>query len=206
MISASKKKTLHAAEQGRPDVAEARRQWKAEQIYFDASKLVFIDETGTNTKMVRARGRCHRGQRLIGKVPWGHWKTTTFVAGLRCNEISAPCVLDGAMNGLAFLTYLEKVLSPSLKAGDIVVMDNLAAHKVEGVRALIEAGGATLVYLPPYSPDLNPIEMAFAKLKALLRKSPARTRDALWDKISGVLQTFTAHECANYFRHAGYAS
>ena len=187
-------------------MAEARRQWKAEQPYLDARKLVFIDETGTNTKMVRARGRCRRGQRLIGKVPWGHWKTTTFVAGLRCNEISAPCVLDGAMNGYAFLTYLEKVLTPSLKAGDIVVMDNLAAHKVEGVRALIEAGGANLVYLPPYSPDLNPIEMAFAKLTALLRKRPARTRDALWDKIGGVLQAFTAHECANYFRHAGYAS
>jgi transposase len=206
MTSASKKKILHAAEQNRPDVAEARRQWKAEQTCLDASKLVFIDETGTSTKMVRARGRCRRGQRQIGKVPWGHWKTTTFVAGLRCNEISAPCVLDGAMNGHAFLTYLEKVLAPSLKAGDIVVMDNLAAHKVEGVRTLIEAVGANLVYLPPYSPDLNPIEMAFAKLKALLRKGPARTRDALWDKIGGVLQAFTAHECANYFRHAGYAS
>jgi transposase len=206
MTSASKKKTLHAAEQNRLDVAEARRQWKAEQSYLDASKLVFIDETGTNTKMVRARGRCRRGQRLIGKVPWGHWKTTTFVAGLRCNAISAPCVLDSAMNGPAFLTYLEKVLAPSLKAGDIVVMDNLAAHKVEGVRTLIEAVGANLVYLPPYSPDLNPIEMAFAKLKALLRKRPARTRDALWDKISHVLHAFTAHECANYFRHAGYAS
>jgi len=205
MRSASKK-TQHAAEQDRPDVAEARHKWKAAQPCLEPSKLVFIDETGTNTKMVRPRGRCRKGQRLIGKSPWGHWKTTTFVAGLRCNEISAPCVLDGAMNGHAFLTYVEKVLVPTLKAGDIVVMDNLAAHKVEGVRTLIEAVGAKLVYLPPYSPDLNPIEMAFAKLKALLRKAAARTRDALWNKISEVIQAFTSHECANYFRHAGYAS
>jgi transposase len=199
------KKTLHAAEQDRPDVAEARQKWKADQPCLDASKLVFIDETGTNTKMVRVRGRCRRGQRLIGKSPWGHWKTTTFVAGLRCNEISAPCVLDGAMNGHAFLTYVEKILVPSLKPGDIVVMDNLAAHKVDGVRALIEAVGARLVYLPPYSPDLNPIEMIFAKLKALLRKAAARTRDALWSRISEALQAFTPRECANCFRHAGYA-
>jgi transposase len=205
MASASKKKSLHAAEQDRPDVAKARRTWKAEQTCLDANKLVFIDETGTNTKMVRVRGRCRRGQRLIGKAPWGHWKTTTFVAGLRCNEISAPCVLDGPMNGHAFLTYVEKVLLPVLKPGDIVVMDNLPAHKVEGIRELIEAIGAKLVYLPPYSPDLNPIEMAFAKLKALLRRAAARTRDALWDKIAEVLKAFTPQECANYFRHAGYA-
>ena len=187
-------------------MAQAREKWKAEQPCLEPDKLVFIDETGTNTKMVRARGRCRRGQRLIGKSPWGHWNTTTFVAGLRCNEISAPCVLDGAMNGHAFLTYLEKVLLPNLKAGDIVVMDNLAAHKVDGVRALIEAVGAKLLYLPPYSPDFNPIEMAFAKLKALLRKGAARSREALWDKITDALQAFTPGECANYFRHAGYAS
>lgn len=203
--SVSKKKSLHAAEQDRPDVAEARQKWKAEQTSLDLNKLVFIDETGTNTKMVRTRGRCRRGQRLIGKAPWGHWKTTTFVAGLRCNEISAPCVLDGAMNGQVFRAYVEKVLIPVLKPGDIVVMDNLSAHKVDGIRELIKAVGAKLVYLPPYSPDLNPIEMAFAKLKALLRKAAARTRDALWDKIADVLQAFTPQECANYFRHAGYA-
>jgi transposase len=186
-------------------VAEARHKWKAEQTHLDPTKLVFIDETGTNTKMVRARGRCRRGQRLIGKAPWGHWKTTTFVAGLRCNAISAPCVLDGAMNGSAFLTYVENILVPTLKDGDIVVMDNLSAHKVDGVRKLIEAVNARLIYLPPYSPDLNPIEMPFAKLKALLRKAAARTRDALWDKISEALHAFTPQECANYFRHAGYA-
>lgn len=187
-------------------MAEARQKWKAEQAGLDATKLVFIDETGTNTKMVRARGRCPKGERLIGKAPWGHWKTTTFVAGLRCNQISAPCVLDGAMNGEAFLTYVEKVLVPSLAEGDIVVMDNLSAHRVDGVRNLIEAANARLIYLPPYSPDFNPIEMAFAKLKALLRKAAQRTRDALWDKIGEVLHAFTSQECANYFRHAGYAS
>ncbi len=186
-------------------MAEARQQWKAGQPGLDASKLVFIDETGTNTKMVRTRGRCRTDRRLIGTAPWGHWKTTTFVAGLRCDKISAPCVLDGPMDGQGFLTYVETILVPSLSEGDIVVMDNLPAHKVDGVRTLIEAAGATLVYLPPYSPDLNPIEMAFAKLKALLRKAAARTRDALWDKIGEALQAFTPQECANYFKHAGYA-
>jgi transposase len=168
-------------------------------------KLLRPTQPGTNTKMVRTRGRCRRGRRLIGKVPWGHWKTTTFVAALRCNKISAPCVLDGAMDGQGFLTYVETILLPSLSAGDIVVMDNLPAHKVDGVRKLIEAANARLVYLPPYSPDLNPIEMAFAKLKALLRKAAARTRDALWDKIADALCAFTPQECANYFKHAGYA-
>jgi transposase len=196
---------LRAAEQDRPDVAEARQKWKADQPGLDASKLVFIDETGTNTKMVRARGRCRTDRRLVSKAPWGHWKTTTFVAGLRCDKISAPFVLDGAMDGQGFLTYVETILVPSLSEGDIVVMDNLPAHKVEGVRTLIEAAGARLVYLPPYSPDLNPIEMAFAKLKALLRKAAARTRDALWDKIGEALHAFTPQECANYFKHAGYA-
>ena len=186
-------------------MAQARETWKDDQASLDASKLVFIDETGTNTKMVRTRGRCHRSRRLIGKAPWGHWKTTTFVAGLRHNRISAPFVLEGAMNGQCFLTYLETILVPSLSAGDIVVMDNLPAHKVAGARKLIEAANATLIYLPPYSPDFNPIEMAFAKLKALLRKAAARTRDALWDSIDAALTAFTPQECANYFRHAGYA-
>src|SRR6266705_2549514 len=204
-MGSASKKTLHAAERDRPDVAEARQKWKAEQPGLDVTRLVFIDETGTNTKMVRARGRCARGRRLIGKAPFGHWKTTTFVAGLRCNEISAPCVLDGAMDGQGFLTYVETMLVPSLSQGDIVVMDNLPAHKVDGVRKLIEAVNARLIYLPPYSPDFNPIEMAFAKLKALLRKAAARTRDALWDSIDAALTAFTPQECANYFRHAGYA-
>jgi transposase len=197
---------LHAAEQERPDVAEARERWKAVQPNLDVKRLVFVDETGTSTKMVRTHGRCRRGQRLIGKAPWGHWKTTTFTAGLRCDGLVAPWVLDGPMNGEAFLVYVEKVLVPNLAAGDIVVVDNLPAHKVEGVRAQIEAAGAFLLYLPPYSPDLNPIEMAFAKLKALLRKAAARTRDALWDAIGQVLDAFAPDECANYLTHAGYAS
>jgi transposase len=168
--------------------------------------LVFIDETGTNTKMARIYGRAPKGQRLVGKVPWGHWKTTTFTAGLRCDGLTAPWVLDGAMNKLAFETYVEKVLAPTLRPGDIVVMDNLPAHKGDKVREMIEAAGAVRLLLPPYSPDLNPIEMAFAKLKALLRKAAERTVGALWDRIGQVLDAFTPQECANYFRHAGYRS
>jgi len=187
-------------------VAEARRHWKARQALLDTTRLVFVDETGTSTKMVRSRGRCCRGHRLIGKAPWGHWKTTTFTAGLRCDGLVAPWVLDGPMNGEAFLVYIDKVLAPTLSPGDIVVIDNLPAHKVDGVRAAIEARGAILLYLPPYSPDFNPIEMAFAKLKTLLRKAAARTRDSLWDAIAQVLGAFTPDECANYLAHAGYAS
>ena len=186
-------------------MAAARRNWKAAQAGFDPKCLVFVDETGTSTKMVRTRGRCARGRRLVAKVPWGHWKTTTFTAGLRCDGFIAPFVLDGPMNGEAFLVYVEKVLTPSLSVGDLVVIDNLSAHKVQGVRKLIEASGATLLYLPPYSPDLNPIEMAFAKLKALLRKAAERTRDALWERIGQILEAFSPQECANYLAHAGYA-
>ena len=148
-------------------------------------------------KMVCIPGRCRRSRRLIGKASWSHWKTTIFVAGLGCNKISAPCVLDGAMDGQSFLTYIETILVPNLSEGDIVVMDNLPAHKVDGVRKLIEADNASLVYLPPYSPDLNPIEMAFAKLKALLRKAAARTRGILWDKIGDALRAFPPQGCAN---------
>jgi transposase len=187
-------------------VAEARQRWKVGQASLDAKRLVFVDETGTSTKMVRTHGRCRRGRRLIGKAPCGHWKTTTFTAGLRCDGLVAPWVLEGPMNGEAFLVYVDKVLAPSLSNGDIVVIDNLSAHKVAGVRAAIEARGAILLYLPPYSPDLNPIEMAFAKLKTLLRKAAARTTDSLRDAIGQVLSAFTSDECANYLAHAGYAS
>ena len=187
-------------------MAQARQLWKAAQPSLDVEKLIFIDETGANTKMVRTRGRAPKGQRLIGREPWGHWKTTTFTAGLRCNGLVAPFVLDGPMNGDAFLVYIEKILVPALTPGDIVIMDNLAAHKVQGVRTQIEAAGASLLYLPPYSPDLNPIEMAFAKLKTLLRGSAERSVEALWTRIGQILDAFPSQECANYFRHAGYAS
>lgn len=155
--------------------------------------------------MVRTRGRCKRGQRLIGKVPFGHWKTTTFVAGLRCGALTAPFVIDAPMNRDIFLAYLRECLAPTLVAGDIVIMDNLPSHKVAGVRETIEAAGAKLIYLPPYSPDLNPIEMAFSKLKALLRKAAEQTIPALWDRIGELIDAFTPQECANYFKHAGYA-
>lgn len=154
--------------------------------------------------MARVYGRSPEGRRLIGKVPWGHWKTTTFVAGLRIGELSAPFVLDGAMNRAAFEAYVEQVLAPTLSQGDIVVMDNLPAHKGDKVKELFAAKGARRLLPPAYSPDLNPIEMAFSKLKALLRKAAERTVDALRDRIGQVLDAFTPDECANDFRRAGY--
>jgi transposase len=166
---------------------------------------VFIDETGTATNMTRLRGRCRRGRRLVAAVPHGHWKTTTFVAALRIGAVTAPFVIDEPMNGDIFLAYLEQCLIQTLSCGDIVIMDNLPAHKVAGVRELIEATGARLLYLPPYSPDLNPIEQLFAKLKALLRAAAERSIPALWDRIGEILNSIASAECANYLRHAGYA-
>jgi transposase len=154
--------------------------------------------------MTRLRGRAPRGERLVSAVPYGHWKTSTFIAGLRHDGIVAPGVFDGAINGQMFLAYVEQVLVPTLRAGDIVIMDNLGSHKVPGVRAAIEAAGAKMMLLPPYSPDLNPIEQAFAKLKARLRQQAHRTRDALWNGLGRLSEWFGAAECANYFRHAGY--
>jgi transposase len=165
---------------------------------------VFIDETGLNTKMARLRGRCVRGERLRAGVPHGHWKTTTFVAGLRLSGLSAPMVMDGPMTKAMFLAYVEQVLGPTLQPGDVVIMDNLPAHKGAAVQAAIEATGAMLLRLPPYSPDFNPIEKAFAKLKALLRKAATQTKDALWRAIGTLIETFTPHESANYFAAAGY--
>ena len=154
--------------------------------------------------MARRHGRSPKGARCIGRVPGGHWKTTTFIGGLRTGGMTAPFVLDGAMDGDAFRIYIRDILAYTLKPGDIVVMDNLSCHKVEGVRKLIEANGATLLYLPPYSPDLNPIEQAFTKLKAALRKAAERSVDALWKTIGHISNTFSAEECGNYFTHAGY--
>lgn len=154
--------------------------------------------------MARLYGRARRGERCRAAIPHGHWKTTTFTAGLRLSGLAAPMLLDGPMNGEAFIAYVEQVLVPELMSGDIVIMDNLPAHKVTGVRQMIEAVGARLLYLPPYSPDFNPIEMAFSKLKALLRKAAARSVDDLWDTIADCLNQFTPQDCRNYFSAAGY--
>jgi transposase len=168
--------------------------------------LVFIDETGAATNMARRYGRCLTGRRLLCKEPWGHWKTTTFTAALRHDGLTAPMMLDGPMNGDAFLAYVRDVLAPTLRFGDVVIMDNLPSHKVAGVREAIEAAGATLLYLPPYSPDFNPIEQAFAKIKALLRKAAARSLEALWDAIAAIIKTFNPAECAAYFKNSGYSA
>jgi transposase len=185
-------------------VAAARAAWRAQQPAMSQERLVFIDETWATTNMARRHGRARRGQRLVAAVPHGHWKTTTFLAALRHDGISAPCVFDGAINGARFRAWVEQALALTLRRGDIVVLDNLRAHKVRGVRDAIEARGARLLYLPPYSPDLNPIELAFAKLKALLRTAARRTVDALWRAIGHALDAFSPAECARYLAHAGY--
>ena len=168
------------------------------------AKLVFIDETWTKTNMTRLYGRALRGKRLVSAMPHGHWKTSTFIGALRCDGLVAPSVFDGAINGELFLAYVQQVLVPALRPGDIVIMDNLRSHKVAGVREAIEAAGASLMFIPPYSPDLNPIEMAFAKLKALLRAKAIRTVEALWNALGTLAGCFTPKECANYLRHDGY--
>lgn len=201
-----KTKTVHASEQDRADVVAARETWRRMQQGLDPTKLVFLDESGIKTNMDRRRGRARKGKRVVASVPHGHWKSLTFIAGLRADRIDAPWVLDRAMNGRAFLTYLRDVLGPTLAKGDVVIMDNLSTHKVAGVREAIEAIGAKLLYLPPYSPDLNPIEMMFAKLKALLRKAKRRTVDGLWRAIGNILDQVTSKECANYLKKAGYGS
>ncbi|MER8887809.1 IS630 family transposase [Mesorhizobium sp. M0816] len=199
-----KKKSAHALEQDRPDILKRRRAWFDGQLDLDPAKLVFIDETGLSTKMARLRGRAPRGERCRAGVPHGHWKTTTFTGALRLTGMTAPFVYDGAMNGNVFLAYVEQVLVPTLSQGDVVIMDNLPAHKAAGVREAIETTGARLMFLPPYSPDFNPIENAFSKLKALMRAKAERTIKALWDAVGAVLDLFTPAECANYFKAAGY--
>lgn len=166
---------------------------------------MFLDETGAATNMVRRYGWGPKGERLVDAAPHGHWRTTTFVAGLRSTGVIAPLVLDGPMTGETFHAYVEQVLAPALAPGDIVVMDNLPAHKVARIRQAVAAVGASVLYLPPYSPDLNPIEQMFAKLKALLRKAAARTRDGLWETIGRLIETFSSSECQNYIQNSGYA-
>lgn len=191
-------------EQERPALLKQRQEWFDEQLDLDPEKLVFIDETGLNTKMARIRGRALKGERCRAGIPHGHWKTTTFTGALRLTGMTAPMVLDGAMNGIAFRAYVEQVLAPTLTPGDVVIMDNLPAHKASGIRETIEATGATLRYLPPYSPDFNPIENAFSKLKALLRARAERTINALWTTVGELIDLFTPAECQNYFAACGY--
>jgi transposase len=174
------------------------------QKRIDPDRLVFLDETWAKTNMTRPRGRSRKGTRLIAKVPHGHWKTTTFLAALRTTGLTAPLVIDGAVNGDIFLAYVQQQLVPTLQPGDILIMDNLSSHKKAGVREAIEQTGATLAYLPPYSPDLNPIENAFSKFKWLLKTAAERTVETLWQTCGKLLNTFTESECRNYIRHCGY--
>lgn len=187
-------------------MAEARRRWIREQGLLETARLVFIDETSANTKMTRLYGRCPRGERLLACVPFGRWRTVTFVGALRRRGLTAPMIIEGAMNGKAFLAYVQQCLVPTLKRGDIVMMDNLLVHKTPGVREAIEGAGARLEYLPPYSPDLNPIEMPFSKLKAWLRKLARRSVTTLSRAIGEFVPTVTKTQARNYFRHAGYGA
>jgi transposase len=198
------KKSAHAAEQDRPDILTRRWNWFEGQLDLNPDRLVFIDETWASTNMARTHGRAPRGKRLRAAVPHGHWKTTTFVAGLRNTGMVAPMVLDGPINGELFQIYVDQVLVPELRPGDVVIMDNLGSHKGAGIRRAIESVGASLLFLPPYSPDFNPIERAFAKLKSALRKAAQRTLDDLWATIGRIVEAFTPAECANYFAAAGY--
>jgi transposase len=200
------KKSLYAVEQDRPDVARRRARWKRHQGRLDPRRLVFIDETWAKTNMTRTRGWAPRGERLIAKAPFGKWRTLTFLAALRHDRIDAPVLFDGPINGIKFRSYVEEALVPTLKPGDIVIIDNLGSHKGRAIRSAIRKAGAHIFFLPPYSPDLNPIEQVFAKLKTLLRKAAARTEPAIIQAIAHILDSFTQAECENYLRHAGYAS
>jgi transposase len=202
--SSASKKSLVAGERDRPDVARRRSQWTKYQDRVDAARLVFIDETWTRTDMAPLRGWSPRGSRLIAKVPHGRWKTMTFLAALRHDRIDAPWFIEGPINGESFRTYVEHVLLPILHPGDIVILDNLGSHKSKAVRQLIRSVGARIFFLPKYSPDLNPIEQVFAKLKHLLRKAAARTADAVCAAIAAALDAFTSEECANYLKNSGY--
>jgi transposase len=193
-----------AGERDRPDVARRRAQWIKYQDRVDPSRLVFIDETWTKTNMAPLRGWAPRGMRLVTKVPHGHWNTTTFLAALRHDRIEAPWLFEGPINGESFAIYVEKVLLPTLRPGDIVIMDNLGSHKGKIIRRLIRSVGAKLLFLPKYSPDLNPIEQVFAKLKHLLRKAAARTVETVCAAIGELLGAFTKDECAKYFKNSGY--
>lgn len=183
-----------------------REEWRAAQPALDPDRLVFVDETWASTNMARRYGRSPRGQRLVCATPHGHWKTTTFVAALRTDGLTAPMVIDGAMTGDLFVAYVEQILAPSLRPGDVVVLDNLVCHRRAGAARAIERAGATVRFLPPYSPDLNPIELAFSKLKGLLRSAGKRSVEGLWDFLGQSLDAFAPEECRRYFRHDGYGT
>ena len=201
------KKTLHASEQERADVQEARRAWRQALPTMEVEKLVFIDETWTSTNLTRRYGRAAKGRRCIDAAPHGHWQTTTFVGALRCRRLTAaPMVTDGPMDGETFRAYVRQFLCPTLQPGDTVILDNLSSHKVAGVEAAITATGALILFLPPYSPDLNPIEKLFSKLKARLRQAAKRDIDALWREIGELLNTVSPNECTNFFTSCGYVS
>ncbi|MFG1240250.1 IS630 family transposase [Xanthobacter autotrophicus DSM 597] len=200
------KKTMFALEQARADIARRRQRWRKHQPKLDPSRLVFIDETWIKTNMAPLYGWGQSGKRLRGFAPHGHWKTLTFLGALRADALTAPCVFDGPINGACFRAYVEQVLVPTLKPGDIVIMDNLGSHKSEAVRHLIRAAGARLWFLPPYSPDLNPIEQAFAKIKHWMRKAQKRTIEDTWRHVGELVQAIDPTECANYLKNAGYAS
>ena len=187
-------------------MARKRAFWKRHQHKIDPRRLIFVDETWAKTNMTRLRGWSTAGQRLVAKVPFGHWKTMTFIAALRCDGLCAPFVPDGPINRQSFSAWVEECLVPTLRPGDIVVLDNLGSHKSEAARKAVRAVGARLIFLPPYSPDLNPIEQAFAKLKTLLRKVDASSVEETWRSIGALLQSLTPRECANYLRNSGYAS
>lgn len=208
-LASAIEKTLLASEILRPEVAERRKAW-VEVFQPDMSNmletLVFIDETSLKTNLVKTTGWAPVGRRLVDHAPFGHWHTQTFIAGLAQDGLIAPWVLDGAMNRASFDTYIERILAPALRPGQIVVADNLSSHKSARAIDLLRAQGNDLIFLPPYSPDLNPIEMAFSKLKTLIRKAAARTYDALWKQVGKVCDLFLPQECKNYFRAAGYGS
>ncbi|MBI1338014.1 MAG: IS630 family transposase [Phycisphaera sp.] len=195
---------MRAAEQDRPDVAERRVNWKQEQPRHEARRLIFVDETWSKTNMTRMRGRAPCGQRLVEAVPHGHWQTTTLIAALGIEGMRCSTVVDGAVNADVFEAFVGQVLVPELRPGDVVVMDNLSSHKRTRTRERIEAVGARLLFLPPYSPDLNPIEMVFAKIKHLLRSLACRTRQALWEAMQSVLDQVTSNDAAHCYRHCGY--
>jgi transposase len=198
------KKSVPPSEQDRPDVARHRQRWKNYQLRPDAARLVFIDETWAKTNMAPLRGWFARGERLNAKVPHGHWKTMTFLAALRHDRIDAPFVFDGPINGERFRLYLENELVPTLEPGDIVIMDNLSSHKGDAVRTIIRAVGARLPFLPPYSPDLNPIEQVFSKIKPLMRKAAERSVEKTWRRPGDLLRRFSPAECSRYFVNSGY--